>query len=239
MAAGRAAALPAPREVPITMRRLAPDLHVLEAPQRFLGLQVGARMTVMRLAGGLLVHSPVAVDPAVVAPLGRLRWVLAPNLLHHLHAGPWIAAGGEGWAAPGLAAKRPDLAFAGTIGEGDHPFGDEVDLLPLRCFPFANEVALLHRPSRTLVLTDLVFNFAPSAPWLTRAAMACLCGYPGCRATALERVGMRRDVAREELGAILGWDFDRLIMAHGEVVETGAKRALAQAYGWLGLPPVG
>lgn len=220
------------------MKQLAPDLHILDAPQRFLGLEVGARMTVMSLDGGLLVHSPVAVDPAVVAPLGTLRWVLAPNLLHHLHVGPWLRAGAEGWAAPGLAEKRPDLCFAGVIGEAPHPFGDQIELLATRCFPFANEVALLHRPSRTLVLTDLVFNFSAAAPWLTKAAMTCLCGYPGCRATALERVAMKRSVAREEISTLLSWDFDRLIMAHGEVIHTGGKQALAHAYRWLSVDAV-
>lgn len=219
----------------MTLQRLTDDLYVQTAPQRFFGLEVGARMTVMRLEGGLLVHSPIGVDPGSVASLGTLRWVLAPNLFHHLYVGPWIDAGAEAWAAPGLPDKRPDLGFAGVVGEAPLPFGDEVQTLVVRSFPFANEVVVLHRPSRTLVLTDLVFHFGSDAPWLTRAAMRGLCGYPGCRATALERVGMRRAQAREELGTVLSWDFDRLVMAHGEVIETGGKQALAGAYRWLGV----
>lgn len=212
------------------MRALAPGLRVAEAPQRFLGLEVGARMTVMTLDGGVLVHSPIAVDPGAV----DARWVLAPNLLHHLHVGPWIAAGAEAWAAPGLAAKRADLRFAGELTDSGHPFGAEVAVLPLRCFGLTNEVAVLHRPSRTLVVTDLVFHFGPSAPLLTRVAMACACAWPGCRASALERVGMRRELARQEIGELLTWDFDRLVMAHGDVIETGGREALADAYRWLG-----
>lgn len=217
------------------MRAIAPGVHVIEAPQRFLGLEMGARTTVLSLEGGVLVHSPVAVPPETVAPAGDLRWVVCPNLLHHLHAGPWIEAGAEGWAAPGLAAKRADLAFAGELEGTEHPFGDEVAILPLRCFPFANEVAVLHRPSRTLVLTDLVFNLSDRVPWITRAAMACACGYPGCRSTLLERALMNRALAREEIGTLLGWDFDRLVMSHGEIVETGGREALAGAYAWLGV----
>lgn len=219
----------------LPVRNLAPDVYVIDAPQRFFGLEVGTRATVMRLRGGLLVHSPVAVDPKSVAHLGPLRWVVAPNRLHHLHVGPWLEAGAEGWAAPGLREKRADLRFTGVIGEDAHPFGEEVALLPMRSFPFANEVVLLHRPSRTLVLTDLLFNFAPTAPWMTRAAMFCACGYPGARSTVLERVGMRRDLARQELGEVLTWDFDRVIVAHGDVIETGGRAALANAYAWLGL----
>ena len=217
------------------MQTLAPNLHVIESAQRFLGLEMGARATVLQLDGGLLVHSPVAVDPRSLDHLGPLRWVLAPNKLHHLHVGPWIDAGAEGWAAPGLREKRPDLRFTGVVGEDPHPFGDEVVLLPLQCFPFANEVVLLHRASQTLILTDLMFNIAPTAPWLTRAAMFCACGYPGPSSSLLERVGMKRDLARQELRKILTWDFDRVIMAHGEVIESGGRSALARAYDWLDL----
>lgn len=220
---------PAPREV-------APGVHVVEAPQRFYGLEVGARMSVLELDGGLLVCSPVALDPAALAPLGTPRWVLAPNLLHHLYVGPWAAAGLEAWAAPGLPDKRPDVGFHGVVTPDDRPFGDDVWLLPLQCMPLTNEVVVLHRPSRTLIVTDLVFNIPSTAPWLTRAAMRCLCGYPGCRTTLVERVGMRRDVARRELDTLAGWEFDRLIMAHGDIIETGGKAALLDAFRWLGKP---
>lgn len=221
------------------LRPLAPDVHVLEAPQTFFGLEMGARMTVLSLDGGLLVHAPLGVDPAVLSSLGEPRWVLAPNKLHHLYAGPWLEAGLEGWAAPGLPEKRPDLAFHGTVGPDDQPFGPDVQLFPLACFPFSNEVVVYHRPSRTLVVTDLVFNLAPTMPLSTRAAMWCACGYPGCRTTLLEQALMKRDVARRELKALLALDFDRLIMSHGEVIETGGRQALAGAFRWLMGEPQG
>jgi len=220
----------------LMLRQLAPGVHVAEAPQRFLGLEVGARMTVLALRDGLLVHSPLSMDPAALEPLGTARWVLAPNLLHHLYAGPWADAGLELWGASGLPAKRPDLHFAGVIDGDTNPFGDEVALLPLTCFPMSNEVAVLHRPSRTLVVTDLLFNLSPDAPWTTRAAFRCLGGYPGCRTTLLERVGIRREVARREIGTIANWDFDRVILAHGDVVETGGRDALRRAFAWLKVP---
>lgn len=219
----------------------APGVHTYVAPQRFFGLEVGARMTVLETDRGLLVHSPIAVPPALVAPLGDLRWVLSPNKLHHLHAGGWLAAGIEGWAAPGLPEKRPDLRYAGVLDSDYSPFGPDIGVLPLTCFPFANEVVLLHRPSRTLVVTDLVFHFTSAAPWRTRLGMALLRGYPGCCSTLIERVGFHRPTARREIAALLALDFDRLVMSHGEVIETGGREALRSAFGWLGvqaaLPP--
>ena len=217
----------------MTLRSIAPGVSVHERAQRFYGLEVGARMTVLALEGGLLLHSPTDAEPAEVEALGAPRWLLAPNKLHHLYAGPWMERGLEGWCAPGLPEKRPDLTFAGVVMEECAPFGEEVLLIPLRCFPFTNEVALLHRPSRTLVVTDLVFNFGPEAPWLTRAAMACSGGYPGCRTTIIERIGMDRPTARDELRRLLELDFDRLIPSHGAIIEAGGPEALLSAFSWL------
>ncbi len=217
-----------------SLRTLAPGVHVADAPQRFLGLELGARMTVLDTGDGLLVHSPIAAPPELVEPLGEPRWVLAPNLFHHLHVGPWANAGLEAWGAPGLPEKRGDVPFQGIVESGTSPFGSDLEVHTLKCFSMTNEVVVLHRPSRTLVVTDLVFNISPRAPWLTRAAMRCLCGYPGCKTTLLERVGMRRDLARQDLAILAAWDFDRIVMAHGEVIETGGKQALRDAFGWLG-----
>jgi hypothetical protein len=43
---------------------------------------------------------------AAITPLGEPRWVLAPNLLHHLFVGPWLDAGLEGWACRWLLGAR-------------------------------------------------------------------------------------------------------------------------------------
>ncbi|MFT4978527.1 MAG: hypothetical protein ACI8S6_004437, partial [Myxococcota bacterium] len=211
------------------------QLHTFDLPQRVLGIELGCRMTVVEVCGELLLYSPIAIDPEVLAPLGVPRWVLSPNRLHHLYAGPWLERGLEGYAARGLPERRPDLTFDHVVAEVCEPFGDDVRLIPLRCFSLTNEVVLFHRPSRTLVVTDLVFHFTEADPWLTRTAMWCSGAYPGCRASVLERVGMNRAIAREEIGGLLALDFDRLIPAHGAIIETGGREALRGAYHWLGL----
>ncbi|MEN0065304.1 MAG: hypothetical protein AAGA48_24375 [Myxococcota bacterium] len=210
-------------------------ITTFEDPLRFAGVEIGTRMTVFEVDGELLLHSPIDLDPEVLAPLGKPRWVLAPNRLHHLFLAPWLDRGLESYAAPGLPEKRRDLRFDHMVTETCEPFGPDLLLVPLRCFPFTNEIVVYHRPSRTLVVTDLVFHFTPSDPWATRAAMWMTGAYPGCRASILERVGMKRGIAREEIGGLLALDFDRLILAHGTVIETGGKEALRGAYRWLGL----
>jgi len=219
--------------VPLELRPFAEGVWTAERPQRFAGVEVGARMTVLALDGGLLLHSPIDVPPAALAPLGPPRWVVAPNKLHHLYLAPWIDAGAEAWCAPGLDAKRGDLTFAGVLDAPGEPFGPEVSVVPLSCIALTNEVVVLHRPSRTLIVTDLLYNFTPRDPWTTRAALWALGGYPGVRTSLLEKALMKRDRARREIDHLLELDFDRLIMAHGEPLERGGKAALANAFAWL------
>ncbi len=222
----------------MSLVQLHDDLWVVRRPLMFLGMQLGARMTVVRTGEDLVLHSPVAPDDALrheLADLGRVRWVIGPNKYHHLHLGPWMADGAEGWAVAGLQAKRKDLTFAGTIG-GHAPWSHALDSHALACIPFSEESVFLHAPSRTRVVSDLVFNLEPDAPWSTRALMWAGGGYPGTCCSTLEKVMMKRAAARQDLRRILAWDFDRIVLAHGAVVEEGGKDALRQAYAWLGVP---
>lgn len=219
--------------------QLHEDLWVVQRPLAFLGMQLGTRMTVVRFGDELLLHSPVAPDDALreaLARLGRVRWVVGPNRFHHLYLGPWMALGAEGWAVAGLQRKRTDLAFTGTVGQ-QGPWPDAFDTHALSCIPFTDEAVFLHRPSRTLVVSDLLFNLTADAPWLTRTLMRAGGGYPGVCCSHLERVMMKRDAARTDLARILQWDFDRVVLAHGAVIAEGGRDALQQAYAWLGAPP--
>jgi glyoxylase-like metal-dependent hydrolase (beta-lactamase superfamily II) len=42
-----------------------------------------------------------------------------------------------------------------------------------------------------------------------------------------------RAAARASLERILAWDFDRIVMSHGEVVPTGGRELLADAFSFL------
>ena len=53
-------------------------------------------------------------------------------------------------------------------------------------------------------------------------------------ATIFERVLIRdRAAAREQVGRMLAWDADRIVLAHGDIIETGGREVLRRAYAWL------
>src|SRR5512143_1433620 len=223
------------------LRELSANIWVVERPQRFYGLEVGTRMTVIRLAGErLLLHSPVSLDSGLreeLDALGSVSFVVAPNRVHHLHAGEVRAAYPDArlWVAPGLRRKRPDLEFVAVLGD-DAPaeWRDEVEQVFFRGRPYENEVVFFHRPSRTLIMCDLAFNFGPRAAAPTRLLMRLLRSYGRFGPSTLDPWLIRdRAAARQSLERILAWDFDRVVVAHGDILPSGGRDALRRGYAWL------
>lgn len=223
------------------LRRLADDVWVTERSQRFFGLPVGARMTVIRLSGArLLLHSPLPLDAALRAELdalGRVAYAVAPNRLHHLYAGDVARAYPDArlWVAPGLPEKRPDLVHEGVLGdEAPAAWRHELEQAFFRGRPYENEVAFFHPASRTLVLCDLAFNFGPRDALPTRVLMSLLRSYGKLGPSKLDPLLIRdRALARASLERILSWDFDRVIVAHGDVQESGGYPLIRDGYAWL------
>lgn len=220
---------------------LGTNLWIAERPQRFYGLEVGTRMTVIRLDdGSLLLHSPVSLGPELrreLDAIGRVRFAVAPNRVHHLHAGEVADAypGARLWVAPGLERKRPDLKFVAILDdEAPVEWRGQVDQAFFRGRPYENEVVFFHRASRTLVMCDLAFNFGPRAAAGTKLLMKLMRSYGRFGPSTLDPWLIRdRTAARKSLERILSWDFDRVIVAHGEVLETGGHEALSRGYAWL------
>ena len=223
------------------LRQLAENLWVAERPQSFYGLSVGTRMTVIRLKGErLLLHSPVALDQELreqLDSLGRVCFAVAPNRVHHLYAGDVaeVYPGARLWVAPGLERKRPDLVFEAVLtDEAPEEWREEVDQVFFRGRPYENEMAFFHRSTRTLILCDLAFNFGPSAAAPTRLLMKLLRSYGRLGPSKLDPLLIRdRRLARESLERILSWDFDRVIVGHGDVLERGGHEILREGYSWL------
>ena len=215
------------------------------APVSFLGMRLTTTMTVLRLGGpDLLVVSPApltAARRAAVEGLGRVAHLYAPNTFHHLWLGEWAAAFPQArvHAPAGLARKEPRLKIdrfhGGTTPEP--AFAGLIDEVPVAGFRL-DETVLVHRPSRTAVVADLVHNVGrPAHGWTARYTRAM--GFYDRIALSrfIRWTGFRdRRAARRSLDDLLSRDIDRLIVGHGAPLASGGKQALATAYLWLRAP---
>jgi hypothetical protein len=83
-------------------------------------------------------------------------------------------------------------------------------------------------------MCDLAFNFGPRAAAPTRVLMKLLRSYGRFGPSTLDPWLIRdRPAARRSLERILAWDFDRIVVAHGDVLESGGREALRRGYAWL------
>lgn len=225
---------------------VVPDqLWVAQVPLVFHGIQMGARMAIVRVGHvDLLVYSPLALsaeDLDRVRALGRVRWIVAPNALHHLFVATWLAAfpEAEAWAAPGLPARRPDLAWAGTLVPGGEVPWDPavVRLQILEGHPWHQEAVLLHVPTATLLVADAIANLGhtPETGPMTRFLVE-LFGMGGrpCSPTEHKWTVEDREALGRSAARVAAWRFDRIILAHGRLVDVDADRVWRDAFAWVG-----
>ncbi len=220
---------------------LADDLWDYNAPLSVLGMAIGHRMTVARLRdGSLWLHSPAAYSPELAAELsalGPIAHVVAPNGMHDTYLEGWFGAypSVRFHGARGFSKYRPDLKFTDMLGDTPHAaWAGTFDQLMLRGMPRLNEVVFLHRPTRTLILTDLAFNLGPDMPFLSQLMLRINGCYDCFAASRLLRTTIKdRAALRASLDRVFAWDFDRIVLSHGRNVTTGGRELLHGAFAFL------
>jgi hypothetical protein len=220
--------------------------YSFEHSQRLPGaFHLGTRMSAVRLAAGkLALISPIPIDDALAATLaglGEVELLIAPNLLHHLYLEdarrryPHARVLGP----PGLRQKRPELTLSASL---DERLPDELsaalDVVRIAGAPKADEFAFFHRDSRTLIVTDLVFNVLRPRGLVANLVLF-LEGVRGRLAPSPAWRFMVKDraLARASVERLLELPFETLVMAHGEIVREDARARLAHALRWMRKAP--
>ena len=208
-----------------------------------LGFHYPTRMAVIRLAGGeLFVWSPVALTDglrAEVDTLGEVRYLVAPNSLHHLFIADWKHAypAARTYAAPGLRDKRRDIAFDANLGDAPASgWSNQIDQVLMQGNAITSEVVFFHRQSGTVIFADLIQQLP--ADWFSgwRAMVAkwdLMLGNEPSVPRKFRVAFTNRRAAREALERILAWPAEKVLMAHGTPVTRDARAFMRRAFGWL------
>lgn len=214
----------------------ATGVWVDSEPVRFLGMRLTATMAVLRLSGtSLLLYSPVAMTSnrrAEVEALGSVAHLYAPNLFHHLWISEWAAAfpSARLHAPARLARKRRDLRIDRVHGSApEPPFAGVVDELSIEGCRLEESV-LFYRPSRTLLMADLVHNVGrPEHGW-TKLYARTMGFYDRVAVSRVLRwtAFPDRAAARRSLDELITFPFDYIVVGHGKPVTAGARGHLPQ-----------
>jgi len=218
-------------------------IYLVEYPVHFAGLDVFARMTIVRLDDSTLwVHDPCQLTPQLksqIDELGEVAYIIAPGTYHHLHVLAFQShyPNAETFICPGLEKKRDDLHFDWILGnQPDHRWQTELDQHFVQGTIFMAEVVFLHKTSKTLILVDLLENIGDD--YTHDASMLLKFWWKNVfhmwnnpKAAPEYQLGWgNKKRVKEGLKTILSWDFDRIIIAHGNLIETDAKSILTKAW---------
>lgn len=234
-----------------TLKPVADNVWIVDGPVIRFGLPwpkmpFPTRMTVVRLAGGnLFLHSPTSLTPelrAEIATHGRPRWIIGPNRIHYWSIPDWHAAFPEAdvYLAPRIkeqAGRRIDFDGLSLERSSGYPWDAEIATLPVTS-SYMTEAVFFHRASRTLILTDLIENFEPqklgfAMRWLTRWGDAQDPDGSMPRDMRMAFGKEQRPQLRAAVETMIGWNPERVILAHGRWYETGGAQELRRAFRWL------
>jgi hypothetical protein len=232
-----------------TPKPVAEGVHVVDSEmQTGIGLVLPVRMTVIQLRdGSLLLHSPTRFTESLrreVEALGRVRHLVAPNVAHWVYLKAWQEAfpTATTWAAPGLR-ERSQVRKSGVRLDHDlgdtapAAWGDEIETVVVPGGLGFREVALFHRTTRTLLLTDLVLNLeerslpAPLRLLARLFGMTTPDGMPPPYLRAI--IKLRRQAAEEAASRLLTLRPERVVFAHGRWFQENGTAALRRSLRWL------
>jgi len=230
------------------LREIDQNIWSAEQPLQYFGLNVGTRMTVIRFKNNeLAVISPIQVDDETTEQLNRLgnvKYIIAPNLFHYLFLSNFKAIYPEAkvYAVSELKIKRPEILIDKTLKNNGNNFLGELEYLlfegfktfiPSGALPL-NEYVFFHAESQTLILTDTAFYFDDSFPMTTILVSKLMGGYKKFRPSLLEQLATQeKDKVKQSVQKVLQWDFKRVIVAHGSIVEHDAKKQFKEGYEWF------
>lgn len=228
-------------ESPADLVGYGDDIFLCRDPVRIVGMKLTATMTVVRLPNRqLLLYSPVHLTEErrrAIESLGTVAELYAPNTFHHRWIGEWSRAFPEArvHAPKALREKRSDLTVRRVSDR--EPLGSLSSVFEeVSIGGFAlHESVLLHRPSGTLLVADLVHNIGKPNDFWTRAYSKTMGFYDRVAISKMIRWTAFTDAraARHSLDSLFSLDFDRLVVGHGSPVSGGARQLLIDAYRWL------
>ena len=221
---------------------IANKIHIDEIPLQFLGMQLGTRMTVIKMKNNsLFLHSPTKLTHVlknILDELGKVSIIVCPNKLHHLYINSYVENYPKAklYAAPGLEKKRKDIQFKGTLEDKpDQEWSEEIDQMVFKgCF-LMEEVFFFHKETKTLIITDFIQSIH-SYHNLFERIMGRVGGIfenPSPPRDLRLLMRLDRQTARNSINRVKQWDFEKIIIAHGQLITKNAQSVFNKAFDWI------
>lgn len=199
------------------------------------------RMTIIKLkSGGLILHSAIRMkdeDLDKLMALGPVEAVVIPNIFHtsdaKFYANRFPNAKVYAPFKYKEKSEKRGLRLSGYL-EQNWPYTSEI-----KCISFLNTLAseslFLHLESKTLIVTDMIFNMHeddfknPMERLFLGKWNGLFEGLVPSRITKFLAARSKSEVMRT-LKELSQFDFENVIMSHGKIVTSGAKKIFFSGY---------
>jgi hypothetical protein len=234
----------------IVIREVTEGIWTFSKPFKRFGIfPWGGRSTAVKLANGdvwVLASTPLSSETKkTLDKLGPVAYIVAPDAGHHLYLGQFKSAYPDakliGVADLVEKKKKEGLTLDGAYGRdpADTKYGYEPEIEAIYFSGFSmKDVAFLHAPSKTLIQADLLFNlpgneqYSKSKTSPKLPIIGSFQPFGKIHKHFLWGEGKDKAAMKKDAIAVANWDFDRVIMCHGDVIETGGNAAWREAYKW-------
>ena len=220
------------------LQQLDKSLWINEVPFKLIGINFGNRMTCIKLSdGSIWLHSPTKFEESTfkaLGSIGNIRYLITPSLMHNLFVMDWKEKSeASQLLAPEKTKKvQSDIQLNENNAESiTTMFNGEISCIPIKGMPVLQEYAFIHHASKTLILTDLAFNFGKAVKGWAKLFIKLYGAYDKFGPTLTIRALIKnKDAFRESLNSILQHDFERIIVSHGNTINANGKEILKQAF---------
>ena len=216
----------------IELKPFAAGIWFARDSYRLFGVDLGTKMTVVRLEDNkLLIYSPIEIKDSLyqqLKELGDPAYIIAPSNLHNLHVEQWHSAFPHSTVYCSQGAK---VRVGRVLQQGERfPWENQLTSIFIDVMPKVNEWVFIHKASQTLMVCDLLFNVIdPQNPW-ARQLLKLYGIYNRSAITPLYKLMIKdRRSFDQSLAKLKNCDFDKIIIAHGDNIDSEGHAVLLNA----------
>jgi hypothetical protein len=198
-------------------------------------MKLPVRCVAVKTKKGVILISPIKFSSdqlQQIVELGEVTDIISPSLIHSLFMKKASKRfpNATVWAPPCMREKFPKMKIDKVLTQDSWPFEDQIDMELIGGVKKVTEVAFYLKELRTLVVCDLAFNVQHPHGIGGRIVPLVLGTYKKFAISRLWNIFMKdKDTFSKSIDNILKWDFDQVVMAHGEVLTENGHEKLRES----------